>query len=165
MSFDRNDPDDLLALKTEVNTDPNAYGYDPETTQAGVLDIINLPRAEFVFSKDKVAAAQIRTATTYDAYNNLVIDEQEWIRWVTGSNGFDDETTIVTDDFKVQFTGNTLAQTGAGNETNSFWATANRTEMTAAMRLIFERPGSRAEDLFGLGTIITRDDWFAARDS
>jgi len=31
MTFDRTDPADLLALKTEVNTDPISMGYDVNT--------------------------------------------------------------------------------------------------------------------------------------
>jgi hypothetical protein len=158
MSFDRNDPADLLALKTEVNTDPNALGYVPENTQSGVLDIINPADPLTPLRKPKVSAALLRTEITHDAYINLVADEQEWIRWITGSNGFEEENIIVTDDFNLQLT-------GAGDPNASFWHATNRDEMVNKMIAIINVPASRAENLFGFGTVISSADWVAARDS
>lgn len=156
MSFDRNNPDDLLALKTEVNTDPMGYGYVPSDTYDGVLNIINLKRAEITVSKPKISAALVRSATTFDAYNSLSIDEQEWIRWMTGSSGFDDESLVVTADLRTRLT---------GPDSASIWDIGNRAVMNAAMLALIDVDGSRAEELFGFGTVISRADWIAARDS
>lgn len=155
MSFDRNDPADLLALKNEVNNDPLGLGYNASSGDTNlILSTINEKTSQFTISKPKISAADIRSATTYDAYNGLAIDEQEWLRWVTGSSGFEEENLTVTADLRNQLV-----------ESSTFWAAADRTEMQAAMTLIFDVDGSRGEDLFGFGTAISRDDWFAARDS
>jgi len=155
MAFDRTDPTDLAALKSEVNTDPDGLGYDTATT-AGVVDVINLLRSAYTQQKPKVSSAELRSATTYDAYDGLAIDEQEWLRWITGSNGFEEENIPVSADLRHRL---------LGDGGNSIWAVADRTEMEAAMTLVFSRDGSRAEDLFGIGTTISEADWFAARDS
>ena len=158
--FDRNDPADLLALKNEVNTDPDGLGYNPSSGSTTlVLETINLKRAAYPVEKPKISAADVRGATTYDAYNTLAIDEQEWLRWITGSGGFGEENIQVTADLRLQ-----LADPD-GDGTASIWAAAHRAAMNAAMWAIIQVNGSRAEALFGYGTVITRDDWIAARDS
>ncbi len=158
MSFDRTDPTDLLALKTEVNDDPAGLGYAAVVASTGeLLALLNAKTATTV-QKPKISSALIRSEITFDAYDTLSIDEQEWIRWVTGSNGFEEENLTVSVDLRLQLTGN-------GDPTDSFWATAHRSAMVAAMTAILDVPGSRAELLFGFGTRISRDDWIAARDS
>lgn len=156
MSFDRNNPEDLETLKTEVETDPNVYGYYQSDIFNGILAPINLKRAEITVSKQKISSALIRSTTTYDAYNNLSIDEQEWIRWMTGSNGFEEENLTVTPDFRLNL---------LGDGGNSIWAVGDRTEMEAAMLGLIDFEGSRAEQLFGYATVINADDWRAARES
>ena len=154
MAFDRNDPTDLAELKDEMNTDPLAIGYDPLGANQPNVDLINAKK--YTVDKPKIAAAEVRSTTTYDSYNNLSIDEQEWIRWMTGSNGFDEENMTVTTDLRTQLTGPDAA---------SIWAVADRAEMNAAMLALIEVPGSRAEVLWGYGTSISTTDWAAARDS
>jgi len=157
--FDRTDPADLLALKTEVNDDPLGLGYDAVSgSTTTVLTAINAKDAQFTVSKPKISAADVRATCTYDAYNNLAIDEQEWIQWMTGSNGSGEESLIVTADLRLQLTD------AEGSGTNSIWAVADRTEMNTAMLALMDVAGSRAEDLFGYGTNISRTDWLAARD-
>ena len=154
MAFDRNDPADLLALKTEVNTDPDGLGYIPDSTFEGVLDIINLKRAAYIVSKPAIAPALVRAATTYDAYNNLSIDEQEWVRWMTPNSG----DFQVTDDMKLQLTGRSRASggvVGTGNDSNSFWAAAHRNEMAPVFLALIEVPGSRAEVLWDEGSMVS----------
>jgi len=154
MAFDRNDPVQLAELKDEMNTDPLGIGYDPLGANQPNVDLINAKN--YTVDKPKISASDVRSTTTYDAYNNLSIDEQEWIRWMTGSNGFDEENMTVTPDLRTQLTGPDAA---------SIWAVADRTEMNAAMLALFEVPGSRAEVLWGYGTSISTTDWAAARDS
>ena len=160
MSFDRNNPDDLLALKTEVNTDPNAYGYVPEDTNL-VLDILALKRVEITVSKPKISSAMVRAAVYLDAYDNLLADRQEWLRWITGSGGFDEESLVVTQDLRDRLTG----VLGGSITGDSIWAAADDNIMEPIMLALIDIDGSRAEELFGFGTVINRDDWFAARDS
>jgi len=153
MSFDRNNPVHLAALKTEVNTDPNGYGYVPDSTQEGVLDIINLKRPEITVSKPNIGSAGVRSSCTYAAYDGLAIDEQEWLRWMTPASN--DENMVVTTDLRERLTGGSA----------SIWAPADRVEMIAAMLALIDIDGSRSEEMFGIYTNISRDDWIAARDS
>ena len=154
MSFDRNDPADLLALKTEVTTDPLGLGYDTDANVTQITDIIN--SKDFTVSKPKISSALVRSTCTYDAYNGLAIDEQEWLTWMTGSNGYEEENMTVTDDLRTQL---------AGSGSDSIWAVADRTAMVTAMTELIDVHGSRAEVLFGYGTSISTDDWTTARDS
>ena len=97
---------------------------------------------------------QARTTCTYDAYNNLAIDEQEWLRWLTPNGG----ELRITADVKLQLTGRTLASNGSGgtgNDNISFWAAANRVAMCAAFLSLVEVAGGRAEVLWGAGTTIS----------
>ena len=153
--FDRTNPNHLAALKAEVTNDPLLIGYSAVggSTQA-LLDLLNAKN--YTVAKPKISAASIRSETTYDAYNNLSIDEQEWLRWITGSGGFETEDILVTDDVRERL---------AGEGGQSIWATSNRSAMEAAMLALMDVPGSRAEVLFGFDTVITREDWIAARDS
>lgn len=155
MAFDREDPADLAALKTEVNTDPNGYGYIPDKTET-VIDNINETRPAITVSKPRISAADVRSFTTYAGYDGLAIDEQEWLRWMTGSNGIGEENMVVTTDLRARLT---------GDGGTSIWAPADRIAMEAAMLALIDVPGSRAEELFGYATVISEQDWFAARDS
>lgn len=157
MSFNQNDPAHLLALKTEVETDPNGLGYAAVIAEtANLLALLNDKNSATVLPKPKISAAAVRGATTFDAYNNLSIDEQEWLRWITGSDGRNEESLVVSADVRVQL---------ADPEGGTMWAVGNRPAMAAAMLALIDVPASRAEILFGFGTEIGRSDWFAARDS
>ena len=154
MSFDINDPADLLSLKNEIANDPLGLGYSTENTQTD-LDLINVKRVTITVSKPEISSALIRSTCTYDAYNNLAIDEQEWIRWITpGAKGEEDLT--VTADLKTRITGPDAA---------SIWAVADRVVMNAAMLDLIDVDGSRAEELFGFNASISLLDWVTARAS
>ena len=151
--FDVNDPADLLALKNEVNNDPLGLGYDQNANITQITGLINAKN--YTVSKPEISSALIRSACTYDAYNNLAIDEQEWIRWIT-PGAKDEEDLTVTVDLTTRLT---------GPDSASIWAVADRVAMNAAMLALIEVPGSRAEILFGYGASISESDWAAARDS
>ena len=155
MSFDKNDPADLLALKNEINIDPNAYGYVPEDTNL-VLDILALKRTEITVSRPTLQAVEIISVAYFAAYNGLAIDEQEWLRWITSI-----ETIQVTQDVRDRFTG----VLGGSLTGDSIWSAGTDDTMEPIMIALIDIDGSRAEELFGFGTVINRDDWFAARDS
>ena len=106
----------------------------------------------YTVSKLVISADDVRSACTYDAYNNLAIDEQEWIRWMTPPGV---ENMLVTSDLRTNLT----------DGSNAIWAAANRTEMNAAMLALIDVPGSRAQDLFGYDTSISSQDWLAAVNS
>jgi hypothetical protein len=154
--FDVNDPTDLAELKSEIETDPLSIGYDVNGNSAVLVGLINETNPAYTVSKPKISAALVRSTTTFDAYNNLSIDEQEWITWMTGSNGFEEESMVVTDDLRTNLT---------GPAANSIWAVSDRNTMNAAMLALIDVPGSRAEILWGYGTTISESDWYAARDS
>ena len=154
MSFNPTSADDLLALKNEVLNDPNLYGYNPESTAALML-MLNEKRSSIIVSKPKISSALVRSECTYDAYNGLSVDEQEWLRWVTGSNGSEEENMSTTTDLRTQLT----------HASNSIWSATTREEMIVKMVAIFDVEGSRAEQLFGFGTTLTKQNWIAARDS
>lgn len=158
MSFDRNDPTQLAELKAEVDTDPTGRGYVWANTTEGLALINEKQDGVISVQKPRISPAAVRSSTTYDAYNTLAIDEQEWLRWITGSNGVQEENLLVTADLRKQLYGD-------GTPTDSMWAVAQRDAMVAAMDALINVAGSRAEQLFGFGTTISRDDWIAARDS
>jgi len=165
MAFDRTDSDDLAALKAEVNIDPLSRNYaqflDPFQTALflGLLNNIVLNDPRFIVSKPKISSAQVRSTVTFDAYNGLVADEQEWLRWITGSDGFEEENMVITPDARLQLTD------AEGDGTNSIWAVSSRDAMNAAMLSLIDVPGSRGQVLFGFDTTINVQDWLAARVS
>ena len=161
MGFDNTDATDLAELKSEVEVDPTGLGYAAVVADTEeLLALINAANLATLVSKPAINPADVRSATLFDAYNNLAIDEQEWIRWMTAANGGDGgDTLIVTPDFRLQLTD----AEGSGNA--SIWAVADRAAMNAAHLALIDVPGSRAEILWGHATIISRADWFAARDS
>jgi hypothetical protein len=154
MSFDRNDPAHLAALKAEATNDPLAIGYT--VIQDGNTNnfISQINAKNYTVAKPKISSADVRAATTYDAYNNLSIDEQEWLVWMTGSNGANEENMAVTEDLRAQLT-----------TSSTFWAVGDRSAMQAAMLALIDVSGSRAEVLWGYGTNISREDWLAAEIS
>lgn len=158
MGFDNTDATDLAELKSEVAADPTALGYAAVVAETDkLLALINDPNDQTLLEKPGIDPASVRSQTTYEAYNDLSIDEQEWIRWMTGANAAANGSSLkVTTDLKARLT-------GPGNE--SIWSAATRDEMNAAMLAIIDVPASRAEILWGFGTTISRADWFAARDS
>jgi len=157
MAFDVNNSVDLLALKNEVYDDPNIYGYNPDSTYIGVLNIINLKRDDITVSNQTIPAISIKDETYFDAYDHLGIDEQEWLVWKTDT----DSPIKVTQDLRDRLTG-TL---GGGSTGDSIWAAADDDVMEPAMLALIDVDGSRAEELFGQGTSISQGDWIAAKES
>jgi hypothetical protein len=156
--FDRTDPVDLQALQDEVNNDPLTIGYDPLGPTQDLLDLLNAKN--YTVSKPKISAADIRSSVYLDAYDNLLADRQEWLRWMTGSNGFEEDNVVVTQDLRDRLTG----VLGGSTSGDSIWAAADDDVMEPLMLALIDVPGSRAEVLFGYSTVILREDWIAARD-
>jgi hypothetical protein len=139
----------LQALHDEIENDPEGIGYKVGATWKGDQEIADLINAKsYVIDKSSVEMEGIRATTTYDGYNNLSIDEQEWIRWMTPNSG----QMVVTADMKLNLSGRTLTASGVagvGDNTDSFWAAADRNAMAPAMLALIEVPGSRAQVLWG----------------
>jgi hypothetical protein len=161
MSFDVNNPADVQALNTEVYTDPIGMGYAAViNSTADLLALLNEVESNVVPTKvnyPEILSDDVRAATTYVAFDNLLTPEQDWLRWMTGFSADGIPNMPATAELKQKLAGVPTA-------TGSIWATADRTEMNAAMLALFQRDGSRAEVLFGFGTVITANDWFAARN-
>jgi len=149
MSFDRNNQADLTALKAEVTNDPLAIGYSYFTDGNTDKLVGEINAKNYTTSKPKISSSDVRAAVTFAAYNNLAIDEQEWIKWV--APGSSDEDIVVTQDLRTQLL-----------TSSTFWAAGDRVAMQAAMKALIDVPGSRAEVLFGYGTYISREDWLKA---
>ncbi len=158
MGFDNTDATDLAELKSEVEVDPTGLGYAAVIAETdALLALLNDKNPATLLERPGIDPAQVRSQTTFDAYNDLSIDEQEWIRWMTGANAASNGTSLkVTTDLRARLT---------GPDNASIWSAATRDAMNAAMLAIIDVPASRAEILWGFGTSISRADWFAARDS
>ena len=152
MAFDRTSAADLAALKTEVNTDPIGMGYD---TNANVNTLIGLLND---------AASNIGGETTGAPLTARSL-------WEICADNTDDLTPhgqfSVGDQFVVQ----QFFEVAGSPDTDLSWGRARfRSLFPAADGIVsaldaLQRGLSRAEVLFGEGTSLSQQDWFAARDS
>jgi hypothetical protein len=115
----------LQALHDEIEADPLALGYKNGDGSwkgdAVIADLINAK--SYKIDRANVEMETVRATVTYDAYNALALDEQEWIRWMTPNSGL----FQVTADMKLQLSGRALASNGiagTGTDGDSFWAAA-----------------------------------------
>ena len=149
MAFDRNDPADLLALKTEVNTDPISMGYVPAGGTQAILDLLNIPANNQV-PENGPAELKTQDLLTMLFAENISAGDQFRIQLLF-------EMTLGPDDSVSHFK-TELSNLDVG------LATAIAAHV---------RPLSRAEVLFSdldehgvnESVIISRADWIAARDS
>lgn len=145
----------LQALHDEIENDPETIGYKVGAIWKGDGEIADLLNAKnYVIDRNSVEMESIRATVTYDAYNTLSIDEQEWIRWMTPNSG----QMVVTADMKLNLSGRGLTANGVagtGDDGNSFWAAANRAVMAPAMLALIEIAGSRAQVLWGENVTIS----------
>lgn len=144
--FDVNDPADLAALKAEFDNDPAALGYAAAAGDTSALLAL--------FNDRSIAAAvtiPIEDLDIPDIAN--VIDPVEYGLL----NEYDKQWVI-------QFINRPASETLAPYQAKFLSVfPGGSTTRTAAIALL-NATGSRAEVLFGLGTVITRTDWIAARD-
>ena len=144
MAFDRTDAADLLALKTEVTTDPIAMGYPQNGVTALVLKLLN--DAESNVGGDTIA----RPFDVFAMMDALDPSDYDSPQTATGAPNY--VHTLVElaafsdiEPYRTKFRGIFAANS------------ATVVALDAQVRAI-----SRAEVLFGAGTTITRDDWIAA---
>jgi len=147
MAFDRTSPADLAALQTEVNTDPIAMGYDPNGATAQLLKLLNDAALNVggdtvvrIFDVDAMLDAL--DPVDFDA-QQTVAGAPEYVHTLVTHSELGD-ITAHKDKFRALFAANSATVTVLDAQTSAL---------------------SRAEVLFGQGTNISRDDWFAARDS
>lgn len=149
----------LQALHDEIEADPEALGYKEVGGEwkgdQVIVDLINAKN--YKVDRAFVGQDEVRATTTFEAYDTLSIDEQEWLRWMTPGDG----PFPVTADMKVLLSGRELTVDGAagvGDNGSSFWLLAHQPTMAPAMLALIEVDGSRAEVLWGQGWTITIAD-------
>jgi hypothetical protein len=154
MAFDRTDPADLLALKTEVNTDPIGMGYAAVVANtAQLLKLLNDTDANV---GDGTPGQETQVARVFDVLAMLdALDptEYEAQQTVAGAPNYVHTLVEVGARFDIS---------AYKTKFRSLFATNSNTvaALDAQVQAI-----SRAEALFGVETVISRDDWIAARDS
>ncbi len=153
MPFDRTNPADLQALQTEVNTDPIGMGYAAVIEQTTLLlKLLNDP-ANNVGGETAQAILSPRLILDVISPDDLTPSGQfsqgelEWVKMLVHYGLIEGDPDANLEQFRAKFT-------------NVFPANST-TRIDLVSRTA---PLSRAEVLFGQGTELTREDWFAARD-
>jgi hypothetical protein len=150
MSFDNTDPVQLALLKAEVNSDPIGMGYAAVVTQTQqLLKLLNDPDNNV---NGDTASRVFDVAAMMDALNPTDYGSQQ--------------TSLGTPDYVL-----TLVNIeGRESRDISIYKTkfrsmfaANSATVTALDAQLADL--SRAEFIFGQGTVISRTDWTTARDS
>ena len=146
--FDRSNPADLAALKSEVETDPLSMGYAAVITQTNnLLRLLNDPANNV---GGETVARPFDVQAMLDALDPIELDDQQT---TVGAAEYTHMLAEMSLQFDISPYKSKWASMFAGNS-------ATVTALNAQTA-----PLSRAEVLFGQGTILTRDDWAAARDS
>ena len=142
MSFDRNNNADLQALKSEVLTDPIDRGYVPNGGDVAIMHLLNEDIGRTVTrSIDDVKVFEVAAVIVPADYDALSDYNKEWVKmFITRP------ADAKLRDYRVKF-----QQIFTGSDT-----------LTAAVALL-DVTGSRAEELFGFGTVISSNDIAAAR--
>ena len=144
MAFDRTDPTDLAALKSEESVDPISMGYASANNTTQLISLFNDP------------ANNVGGETSDRPFDvSAMLDALEP----------DDFAAPQTSADAAEYT-NTLTVYGNISGYKTKWRglfAANSATVTALDAQT--SPLSRVEVLFGQGTVISKDDWFAARDS
>ena len=147
MAFDQTDSADLLALKTEVTTDPLGLGYNPDNSN-DVVKILNDPAANTggeTANQTLTPRILLEQVVLADYDSNQVTDgERRYIEAFFNRQNLDENIDAFRNKIRDAF------------KTNS---------TTVANIDALVRPLSRAEVLFGADTVLSRSDWLAARDS
>lgn len=147
MAYDRNDPADLAALKAEAETDPISMGYDITGPTQQLLKQFNDPALNV---GGDVAARLFDVSAMLDALDPTEFDAPQ------------------TEAGAAQYT-HILVELGAYDSIEQYkpkWRNMFAANSATIVALDAQTsPLSRGEVLFGAGTNISRDDWFAARDS
>jgi hypothetical protein len=134
----------MLVLKNELLTDPNAYGYAPyiaDTNNPHLADMLNQPRAAISMPRPDVTPLEILEAIKVtDFISNANSLYASWFESVTQ---FPSVRILKTDgsDTRVMTNLMTILTNGSASETR--------------LRALAVRSGSRVEQLFGVGTTVS----------
>lgn len=134
---------DYAALKTEIQTDPAALGYQSSVTaknDQGIADLINTVRngATFQVNREPVTVAQFIAK----------IDPAE----------FSALTQLQVSRLQALFSGGTLDINEPNTQSNMTKIFPAAGATVANVTPFLKRQGSRAEVLFGNGTVVTSSD-------
>lgn len=144
----------LSALKTELTTDPNSYGYSAAVAAGAhgtLAALLNQPRAEIAVKRTDVSVADIYAAVQVSDYSPLAASptaaqlsaERRYVGWLSGLAALGGAVRIFNDDGSdTPVAANLKAMFPAGTGTLTRLAT------------LATRPGSRAEQLFGRNTTV-----------
>lgn len=150
---------DIAILRTELATDPLGLGYAAEPSAQLVADLLTLVRPALIVRRADISAAEIAAAIDVADFPALsgnpnaqqLSRERQYLAWLAAILSVpavrllhdDGSPTPVIANFQVMFP--------AG--------TGTRARLVA----LAERPGSRAEQLFGPGVRVTHEDVAQAR--
>lgn len=150
MAFDLNNPADLAALKSEINTDPLNIGYAAQTSTQQILNLLN-DRVNNPGGETTGETLTPRLLLNVIDPGDLTVGGQfaqgdlEWLKLLIETTQFiDDDLSAFETKIRSLFPGNSTTITNLDAQIRSL---------------------SRAEVLFGNGTVISRADYLAARDS
>ena len=148
MAFDVTDPADLLALQVEQATDPIGMGYAAVDGSTGrTLALFNDPEKNVggeTTNVELTTGVLLDVMVPSDLGAQQVDDGERRYIEALMNRPFDE----MIERWRVQIR-------------NAF---RTNSATVAAIDALF-RTMSRAEVLFGVGTVISKSDWFAARDS
>lgn len=149
MAFDRTNPSHLLALKNEVNLDPAGMGYIPSGGTIDILNLLNLAENNVggdtvLRPTEELDVPDIAAIISPAEYAALSEYDKEWVKMFINKPA-EEMLRPYQSKFLQLFPNGSVTRTAA-----------------LALR---PKPASRSEVLFGVNTFISRDDWFAARDS
>ncbi len=150
MPFDAKNPVDLALLKSELDVDPVSIGYGTANgTTAIVLSMLNdsdknTTNATTTRPLDEIKVSEVSTVINSAEFSALTEFQKIWVEmFINRSDG----TSIK--DYKAGF----LSIFLGGSATR------------AAAAALQQKDASRAEELFGVNTVITRNDFIQARES
>lgn len=150
MAFDRTNQADLNALKTEVETDPISMGYNPTGGTQPLLNLLNDP-------SNNVGGETTAETLTVDGLLDAIASSPD-----------DASVDAQFSDGLQLFIGKLLNRDLETDIEQYRAAIQSSMQVNNPIRVFMEaqtRALSRAEVLFGVDTVISREDWFAARDN
>jgi hypothetical protein len=145
---------DLQALATEINTDPNGYGYAAWValgSDGGVADLLNVVRITIDIKRTDISCRELYEAISVADYTALganpnagaLSQERRYLAWLTGLVALSRVRLVNEDGTDTPVMANLDAMFGSA--TGSY----------ARIHALALRKGSRAEQLFGADTFIT----------
>lgn len=156
MAFDRNDSVDLIALRDEESLDPINMGYTVVSGQTKkTLDLFNLPASNVLDTADQYIGEVFTSEVALD-----VIDPDEitvGAKFSEGQARWLDYLFSAASSFGSKFE-------NFETKFRDLFTDYTPTSVTIDALDARNRKLSRVEFLFGANTVISRDDWFAARD-